>query len=202
MNMYEKTLDKIREIADELKINSFGKSYSIDKKDDIEAEIQVLVHLLFAKSINVIDCSLVKSGIKHLSKNLCLSDTGIIKKRNEINIYSIEKKLFLFASDNRKLLSLHFVFYDIYSNQQFLIEPDDFVRSTIEDRFLHPVSLEIVNDYKKYIYPVYFPTDRLKSFRKNFISERECQFKDEQKPTKHNSRNDRAERARALRIIR
>lgn len=200
--MYEKTLDKIREIADELKIHGFDKGYAFEKKEDLEIEIQVLIHLLFAKSINIVDCYLVKSGISHLSKKICLSEVEVIKKRSEINIYSIEKKLFLFASDNRNLLSLHFIFYDIHSNQQFLIEPDEFVRSSVEDRFLHPVSLDTVNDFKKYIYPVYFPTDRLKSFRKKFISERECQFKDEQKSIKNNSRNDRAERARALRIIR
>lgn len=225
MNMYEDTFRKIKDIADELKLyslersyrtdlhedcntedelkaHSLERSYSTDSHEECNTEIEVLMHLLLANSVNIVDCSFVKMGIINLAKRSYLLDHKRSEKIKNISIYSIEKNLCYFSSNKTNLLSLHFVFYDDLNNQQFLIEADEFVRSSIEGNFLHPVSLEPVRNFKKYIYPVYFPTEKLKEFRKKFVSERECQIKDEQKSTKHNSRNDRAERARALRIIR
>lgn len=202
MIMYKETLAKINNIANELKISQFMVSYNVDFHSEDDLEIQVLMHLLLAKSVNIVDCSFVNLGIQQLIEENSFLFDKLKNTDKDISVYDIEKKLCYFASNKTELLKLRFVFYDVYSNQQHLIEPEVFVKSSKENNFIHPVTLEPIQDFKKYIYPIYFPTEKLKKFRHFFARERECQAKNDPKPFEYNSRNDRAERTRALRIIR
>ncbi|WP_312277903.1 hypothetical protein [Kosakonia cowanii] len=181
-----------------------NKAASTDEIQDI-LEAQVLAYLLLAKSVSVIDSSFVANGIKGLSqynKNFhCITNRFFLKKsESDFNPYEIEKYLGYLTTPKKGLLNLQFVYFDEEFEREHIVTPDVIVKSLKSGCFYHPVTQEIVKEFKNKVYPVYFPTKKLEKLRISFTLERECEHVYE--PVASHNRDDRKKRARALRILR
>lgn len=196
--MYDETYNKIRRIYDGFhECPDTGKE-SCNQDDNLN--MQVLAYLLLGRAVSVVDCSFVEIGIKELIKNAgklkhCFADS----KNNKNNVYEIEKNLSYFSMPKKGLLNLKFIYFDDRVSKEYIFDPRVMIRCLNENVLIHPITQEEIYNFRNYVYPVYFPTQKLEELRVEFFDERECEVNE---CSENYNRNDRKERARALRILR
>ncbi|MFU9138475.1 hypothetical protein [Erwinia tasmaniensis] len=196
--MYDETYNKIRRIYDGLHECPDKEKKSCNQEDSLN--MQVLAYLLLVKTVSVVDCSFVEIGIKSLIKKAGDNKHAFINSnRSKYNVYEIEKNLSYFSMPKKGLLNLKFIYFDSRFSKEYIFDPRVMIRYLSDNILIHPITEERISNFRDYVYPVYFPTQKLEELRVDFFDERECEVHE---CSESYNRNDRKERARALRILR